>query len=74
MKKKLFAALVTSIREAGKIHRGEREASRRFVSVEDGKSSFLDLAASVDVPPEKKDASWKTIKAATWRLRAPGRK
>jgi putative transcriptional regulator len=30
MKKKLFAELVESIREAGKIHRGERAASRKF--------------------------------------------
>jgi putative transcriptional regulator len=31
MKKKLFDELVQSIREAGKIHRGEMEPSRRFV-------------------------------------------
>jgi hypothetical protein len=35
MKKKLFAELVESIREAGKIHRGEHAASR---------STFLDFA------------------------------
>jgi len=31
MKKQLFDELVSSIREAGKIHRGEAEPSRRFV-------------------------------------------
>ncbi|HEX9160417.1 MAG TPA: NadS family protein [Thermoanaerobaculia bacterium] len=31
MKKQLFNDLVESIREAGKIHRGERSASRKFV-------------------------------------------
>ena len=31
MKKQLFNELVESIREAGKIHRGEAAASRRFV-------------------------------------------
>ena len=31
MKKELFAELVTSIKEAGKIHRGEIKASRTFV-------------------------------------------
>jgi putative transcriptional regulator len=31
MKKQLFAELVESIREAGKIHRGEEKPSRRFV-------------------------------------------
>jgi hypothetical protein len=30
MKKALFGELVTSICEAGKIHRGERDASRKF--------------------------------------------
>jgi putative transcriptional regulator len=31
MKKQLFNELVESIREAGKIHRGEKTPSRRFV-------------------------------------------
>ena len=31
MKKELFEDLVASIKEAGKIHRGETKASRRFV-------------------------------------------
>lgn len=31
MKKQLFKELVESIREAGKIHRGEKVASRKFV-------------------------------------------
>jgi hypothetical protein len=72
MKKKLFAELVESIRDAGRIHRGEREASRRFV--ENVNSTFLDLAGSVDVPPKKKGTSWKAIKAATWRSRARTRR
>lgn len=68
MKKKLFAEI-----ETGKIHGGEREAPRRFVSPEDVQSTFLDLAGSVDVPPKKKGTSWKAIKAATWRHRAAAR-
>lgn len=31
MKKQLFEELVSSVKEAGKIHRGEAQASRRFV-------------------------------------------
>lgn len=31
MKKELFSELVQSVQEAGKIHRGEKRASRRFV-------------------------------------------
>jgi putative transcriptional regulator len=31
MKKELFAELIESIKEAGKIHRGEMKASREFV-------------------------------------------
>jgi hypothetical protein len=59
--------LVANIREADKIHRPERESSRP-------QSTFLDCAGSVDVPPEKKGASWKAIKAATWRHRGTARK
>jgi hypothetical protein len=65
MKKKRFVELVESIREAGKIHRGEQAASR---------SSFVDFAGSVNVPEEKQGASWRAIKAATWRRRATARK
>jgi hypothetical protein len=75
MKKKLFAELVESIREAGKIRRGERATSRRFVvDAEDVHSRFLELAGSVEVPPEKKGTSWRSIKKATWRRRATVRK
>ncbi|HEV7574348.1 MAG TPA: hypothetical protein VGQ21_22850 [Thermoanaerobaculia bacterium] len=73
MKKKPFAELVLSIREAGRMHGGEREAFRQFVTP-DTHSSFLDLAGSVEVPQKKKGTSWKAIKAATWRHRATARK
>jgi hypothetical protein len=67
MKKKRFAEFVES--------RGDRTPSRRFVvDAEEVPSSFLDLAGSVAVPSEKKGASWKAIKAATWRDRAMARK
>lgn len=64
MKKKVFAE---PVRDAGKIHGGERESVRL-------QSTFLDFAGSVDVPPKKQGASWNAIKAATWRLRAAVRK
>jgi len=58
-------------REAGKIHGGERTPSQRVVFMpEDAHSSFLALAGSIKVSPEKKGTSWREIKAATWRLRA----
>ena len=70
MKKKIFAELVESIREAGKVHRGEAAPSRPFVFTSD---NFLDLAGSVTVPPEKKGAHWAAIKATAWRLRSKAR-
>jgi hypothetical protein len=75
MKKKRFAELVESIREAGKIHRGELAPSRHFIfSPDDVHSTFLDLAGAVRVPPGKKGTSWRAIKAATWRHRATARR
>jgi hypothetical protein len=75
MKKKLFAELVESIREAGKIHRGEeRPAPRIVISPDDERLTFPDLAGAVRVSPEKKGVSWPAIKAGTWRRRATARK
>lgn len=32
--------------------------------------SFLDLAATVPIPPKKKGAAWSRVRAETWKKRA----
>jgi len=63
MKRKRFAEVVENIDGAGEIDR-----------VKENPDGFIDLAATVAVPPKKKGTSWKAIKAATWRHRATVRK
>jgi hypothetical protein len=63
MKRKRFAEVVENIDGAGEIGRAKENPD-----------VFIDLAATVAVPSGKKGASWKAIKAATWRHRATARK
>jgi hypothetical protein len=50
MKKELFEELVTSVQEAGEIHRGERKPARTFVAAKSSSSSERRAPAEPALP------------------------
>ncbi|HEV7241027.1 MAG TPA: AbrB/MazE/SpoVT family DNA-binding domain-containing protein [Thermoanaerobaculia bacterium] len=68
--------LPKSVRDALGLKAGDRVLFRvhRGRAVLAKVESFLDLAGSVSVPPDRRGASWPAIKARAWQKRSPSRK
>ena len=68
--------LPKSVRDALGLEAGDRV----FFRVHRGRAvlakveNFLDLAGSVSVPPDRREASWPAIKARAWKKRSSSRK
>jgi hypothetical protein len=54
MKKRMFEELLESVKEAGKILRGEREPSRVFIIANKEDEEVIDKSTCIEHTPKKK--------------------